>query len=218
MYNFTVSECVLSCSSKVNSQAVLKESDRKLQLKEEELDELRRKLTQNLRDLENQLEEEKKQKNSAVSARKKMESEISELEGQLESESKGRDDAVKQYRKVQSQFKDSQLDAEDARKNLDQLSLHVKDLEKKVRGLEGDLSSAQEVKKMSTQHCTIKHCTTGHMLTAVHVHYVINFCMFNVPFFCNWQSHLRLFRVRFFFIHLYCNYYNYIIICFPKIL
>ena len=145
-------------SSQVNLQAVKKTCDRQVTAKEEELEELRRKLTQNLRDLENQLEEEKKQKISAMSSRKKMEAEISELEAHLDSESKGRDDAVKQYRKVQTQFKDAQLDAEDARKNLDQLSAHVKDLEKKVRNLEGDLSHTQEV-QCSHYTCIYSTCT-----------------------------------------------------------
>ena len=148
MYSIYTVHCISIIDSiflQVNIQAVTKDANQKVQIKEEELDDLRRKLTSYIRELESQIEEEKKQRSSAVSARKKMESEISELEAQLESESKGRDDAVKQYRKIQAQFKDSQLDAEDARKSLDGLSGHVKDLEKKVRSLEGDLSHTQEV-------------------------------------------------------------------------
>ena len=68
--------------------------------KEEQAEEARRNLIKQLRDLEAQLEDERKQRSAAQSAQKKIESELNELESQLEAEAKGKEDMQRHYRKA----------------------------------------------------------------------------------------------------------------------
>ena len=57
-----------------------------------------------MRDLEAQLEDERKQRSSATSAMKKLEADLMELESQKDLDAKGRDDAHRQYKKIQVCF------------------------------------------------------------------------------------------------------------------
>lgn len=54
-----------------------------------------------VRELETELEDERKQRATATAAKKKLETDIKDLEGQIETASKGRDEAIKQLRKLQ---------------------------------------------------------------------------------------------------------------------
>lgn len=54
-----------------------------------------------MRELEAELEEEKKQRGQASAGRKKLEGELKDMEDQLEATSRGREEAVKQLRKIQ---------------------------------------------------------------------------------------------------------------------
>lgn len=68
----------------VNNQALKTEHERALSLKELESEEKRKALLKQIRDLEGELEGERRGKTGAVSQRKKMESQLAELEQQLE--------------------------------------------------------------------------------------------------------------------------------------
>lgn len=54
-----------------------------------------------VRELEAELEEERKQRSQTAGSKKKLEGEMKDLEDQLEATSRGRDEAVKQLRKIQ---------------------------------------------------------------------------------------------------------------------
>lgn len=54
-----------------------------------------------MRELETELEDERKQRAQATAAKKKLETDMKDLEGQIETASKGRDEAIKQLRKLQ---------------------------------------------------------------------------------------------------------------------
>lgn len=54
-----------------------------------------------VREMETELEDERKQRTLAVAAKKKLEMDLNELEGQIEAANKGRDEAIKQLRKLQ---------------------------------------------------------------------------------------------------------------------
>lgn len=54
-----------------------------------------------VRELETELEDERKQKAMAAAAKKKLETDMKDLEGQIETANKGRDEAIKQLRKLQ---------------------------------------------------------------------------------------------------------------------
>lgn len=51
--------------------------------------------------MEGELEEERKQKANALSAKKKLEMEFNEIEGQIDVALKGKEDALKQLKKAQ---------------------------------------------------------------------------------------------------------------------
>ena len=84
----------------MNLQAAKSNYERELATKEEQAEEARRKLILQLRELEAQLEDERKQRSAAQSAQKKMESELNELESQLEGEAKGREDIQRLYKRA----------------------------------------------------------------------------------------------------------------------
>lgn len=54
-----------------------------------------------VRELEEELEEERKQRGQASGSKKKLEGELKDMEDQMETTSRGRDEAVKQLRKIQ---------------------------------------------------------------------------------------------------------------------
>lgn len=67
--------------------------------KDEQAEDSRRGLQKQLRDMEAELEEERKSRTSAVSARKKQESELRELEQAIDHANKAKDDALRQIKK-----------------------------------------------------------------------------------------------------------------------
>ena len=54
-----------------------------------------------VRELETELEDERKQRALAAAAKKKLETDMKDLEGQIETSNKGREEAIKQLRKLQ---------------------------------------------------------------------------------------------------------------------
>ena len=54
-----------------------------------------------VRELETELEDERKQRTLAAAGKKKLEGDLKDLEGQIETSNKGRDEAVKQLKKIQ---------------------------------------------------------------------------------------------------------------------
>ena len=71
------------------------------QAKEEQAEEKRRGLLKQLRDLEAELEDERKQRANALSQRKKLEADLKDMEQQLEMHDKIKEDALKQLKKLQ---------------------------------------------------------------------------------------------------------------------
>ena len=72
-----------------------------MQLKEEQGEEKRRGVLKQLRDLEAELEDERKQRAAALAAKKKLEADFKDVEQQLEIHNKIKDDALKQLKKLQ---------------------------------------------------------------------------------------------------------------------
>ena len=86
--------------SQVNLQAAKTNYERELTQKEEAAEEARRGLIKQLRELEQSLEDERKQRSVAQSEKKKVESELAEVEAQIDAEARGREDAQKMYKKA----------------------------------------------------------------------------------------------------------------------
>merc|ERR1719410_167882 len=98
----------------VNMQALKTQFERDLAAKEEAGEEKRRGMSKQLRDLESELDEERKQKQTAANAKKKLETDYKDLESTMDMNNKLKEDAIKQLKKLQQAMKEIQRDAEEA--------------------------------------------------------------------------------------------------------
>uniref|UniRef100_A0A7N8XYM5 Myosin, heavy chain 10, non-muscle n=1 Tax=Mastacembelus armatus TaxID=205130 RepID=A0A7N8XYM5_9TELE len=128
----------------VNMQAMKAQFDRDVQARDEQGEEKKRALIKQVREMEAELEDERKQRTLAVATKKKLEIDLSELEGQIEAANKGRDEAIKQLRKLQAQMKDYQRELEEARASRDEIFTQSKENEKKLKSLEAEILQLQE--------------------------------------------------------------------------
>uniref|UniRef100_A0A3Q3H118 Myosin, heavy chain 11a, smooth muscle n=1 Tax=Kryptolebias marmoratus TaxID=37003 RepID=A0A3Q3H118_KRYMA len=128
----------------VNMQALKAQFERDLQGRDEMGEEKKRQLVKQVRELETELEDERKQKAQAAAAKKKLETDMKDLEGQIETANKGRDEAIKQLRKLQAQMKDFQRELEDARAAREEVLSTAKESERKAKSLEAELIQLQE--------------------------------------------------------------------------
>ncbi|KAM6240449.1 myosin-10 isoform 2-T2 [Spheniscus humboldti] len=128
----------------VNMQAMKAQFERDLQARDEQNEEKKRMLVKQVRELEAELEDERKQRALAVASKKKMEMDLKDLEGQIEAANKARDEAIKQLRKLQAQMKDYQRELEEARASRDEIFAQSKESEKKLKSLEAEILQLQE--------------------------------------------------------------------------
>uniref|UniRef100_A0A672TAU0 Myosin heavy chain 10 n=1 Tax=Sinocyclocheilus grahami TaxID=75366 RepID=A0A672TAU0_SINGR len=129
----------------VNMQAMKAQFDRDLQARDEQNEEKKRALVKQVREMEVELEDERKQRALAVAAKKKLEMDLKDVEAQIEAANKARDEAIKQLRKLQAQMKDYQRELEEARASRDEIFTHSKENEKKLKSLEAEILQLQEV-------------------------------------------------------------------------
>lgn len=128
----------------VNMQALRAQFERDLHAKEEQAEEKRRGLVKALRDLEAELDEERKQRAAAVAAKKKLEGDLKDVETTLEMHNKVKEDALKHAKKLQAQVKDALRDAEEAKDAKEELSAANKESERKVKLLEAEIMQLTE--------------------------------------------------------------------------
>ncbi|XP_040857246.1 myosin-10 isoform X2 [Ochotona curzoniae] len=128
----------------VNMQAMKAQLERDLQARDEQNEEKKRLLIKQVRELEAELEDERKQRALAVAAKKKMEIDLKDLEAQIEAANKARDEVIKQLRKLQAQMKDYQRELEEARASRDEIFAQSKESEKKLKSLEAEILQLQE--------------------------------------------------------------------------
>merc|ERR1719334_2817750 len=128
----------------VNMSAMKAQFERDLAAREEQAEEKRRALFKQLRELEAELEEERKQRTIAITSRKKLEGDLKDMEAGLEMSTKVKEDALKQVKRINSQLKELQREAEEARASREETLQHYKDLERKLKNMETDLLQCQE--------------------------------------------------------------------------
>ncbi|XP_016122447.1 myosin-10-like [Sinocyclocheilus grahami] len=128
----------------VNMQAMKAQFDRDLQARDEQNEEKKRALVKQVREMEAELEDERKQRALAVAAKKKLEMDLKDVEAQIEAANKARDEAIKQLRKLQAQMKDYQRELEEARASRDDIFAQSKENEKKLKSLEAEILQLQE--------------------------------------------------------------------------
>uniref|UniRef100_A0A673HCL3 Myosin-11-like n=1 Tax=Sinocyclocheilus rhinocerous TaxID=307959 RepID=A0A673HCL3_9TELE len=128
----------------VNMQALKAQFERDLQGRDEQGEEKKRQLIKQVRELETELEAERKQRTAIAASKKKLEGDIKDLEGQIETSNKGREEAIKQLRKLQAQMKDFQRELDDARAAREEVLSSAKENERKAKTLEAELLQLQE--------------------------------------------------------------------------
>ncbi|XP_019370844.1 PREDICTED: myosin-9 [Gavialis gangeticus] len=128
----------------VNQQAMKAQFERDLQGRDEQNEEKRKQLIRQVREMEVELEDERKQRSVAVAARKKLEMDLKDLEGQIDSANKNRDEAIKQLRKVQAQMKDCMREMDDTRTSREEILAQAKENEKKMKSMEAEMMQMQE--------------------------------------------------------------------------
>lgn len=107
--------------------------------KEEKSEEKRKGLLKRIRDIEAELEDERKLRFSAVAGRKKIEADYKDLEQQLDMYNKLKEDALKQLKKLHVQLKDANHDAVEARASRDKLSALSKEMVLKLKSCKADI-------------------------------------------------------------------------------
>uniref|UniRef100_A0A915C4B4 Myosin heavy chain n=1 Tax=Parascaris univalens TaxID=6257 RepID=A0A915C4B4_PARUN len=122
----------------VNLQALKTEQERALAAKEQESEEKRKSLFKQIRDLESELENERRGKTGAVSQRKKMETQMGELTQQLEVANRLKDDYNRQLKKYQQMIKELQHDSEESRQAKEELAASLREIERKLRSAESE--------------------------------------------------------------------------------
>ncbi|KAH1185562.1 hypothetical protein KIL84_018311 [Mauremys mutica] len=128
----------------VNQQAMKAQFERDLQGRDEQNEEKKKQLIRQVREMEVELEDERKQRSMAVAARKKLEMDLKDLEVQIDSANKNRDEAIKQLRKLQAQVKDYMRELEDARTSREEILVQAKENEKKMKSMEAEMIQMQE--------------------------------------------------------------------------
>ncbi|XP_047212638.1 myosin-10-like [Girardinichthys multiradiatus] len=128
----------------VNMQAMKAQYERDLQGRDDQNDEKKRALVKQVREMEAELEDERKQRALAVAAKKKLEMDLKDIEGHIEGANKARDEAIKQLRKLQAQMKDYQRELEDTRASRDDIFALSKETEKKLKSLEAEIVQLHE--------------------------------------------------------------------------
>ncbi|NXC06897.1 MYH9 protein, partial [Orthonyx spaldingii] len=128
----------------VNQQAMKAQFDRDLQGRDEQNEEKKKQLIRQVREMEAELEDERKQRSMAVAARKKLEMDLKDLEGHVDTANKNREEAIKQLRRLQAQMKDYMRELEDTRTSREEILAQAKENEKKLKSMEAEMIQLQE--------------------------------------------------------------------------
>ncbi|XP_076583896.1 myosin-9-like isoform X1 [Chaetodon auriga] len=128
----------------VNMQAMKAQFDRDLQARDEQGEERRKQLVKEVREMEVELEDERRQRGQALSSKKKLELDLAELELQIDSANKGRDEALKQLKKLQIQMKELVRELDELRLSKDEAVNGAKETERKLKAMEADALHLQE--------------------------------------------------------------------------
>ncbi|NXR66681.1 MYH9 protein, partial [Rhadina sibilatrix] len=128
----------------VNQQAMKAQFDRDLQGRDEQNEEKKKQLIRQVREMEAELEDERKQRSMAVAARKKLEMDLKDLESHIDTANKNREEAIKQLRKLQAQMKDYMRELEDTRTSREEILAQAKENEKRLKSMEAEMIQLQE--------------------------------------------------------------------------
>nr|XP_019939612.1 PREDICTED: myosin-9-like isoform X1 [Paralichthys olivaceus] len=128
----------------VNMQAMKAQFDRDLLARDEQGEDKRKQLVKQVREMETELEDERRQRSQALSSKKKLELDMAELEVQIDAANKGRDEALKQLKKLQALMKEQMRELEELRMSRDEAVSGAKETERKLKAMEADTLHFQE--------------------------------------------------------------------------
>ncbi|EGW06670.1 Myosin-9 [Cricetulus griseus] len=128
----------------VNLQAMKAQFERDLQGRDEQNEEKKKQLVRQVREMEAELEDERKQRSMAMAARKKLEMDLKDLEAHIDTANKNREEAIKQLRKLQAQMKDCMRELDDTRASREEILAQAKENEKKFKSMEAEMIQLQE--------------------------------------------------------------------------
>ncbi|XP_062507434.1 myosin-11-like isoform X2 [Corticium candelabrum] len=128
----------------VNMTALKSSFEKEAQQKDEQGEEARRSIQRQLHELEDELEEERKQRTAAAGIRRRLESEAAELQHQIEQANRVKEESIRQLKKYQNQVKDLSREVDDARMSRDESLSRYKELDRKVKHMESDVAAAQD--------------------------------------------------------------------------
>ncbi|XP_074486653.1 myosin-9-like isoform X1 [Sebastes fasciatus] len=128
----------------VNMQAMKAQFDRDLQARDEQGEERRKQLVKQVREMEVELEDERRQRSQALSSKKKLEMDLGELELQIDAANKARDEALKQLKKLQAMMKEQMRELDELRLSRDEVVNGAKETERKLKSMEADALHFQE--------------------------------------------------------------------------
>ncbi|XP_069553290.1 myosin-9-like [Brachyistius frenatus] len=128
----------------VNMQAMKAQFDRDLLARDEQGEERRKQLVKQVREMEVELEDERKQRTQALSSKKKLEMDLAELETHINAANKGRDEALKQLKKLQALMKEQMREVDELRLSREEAVNGAKETERKLKSLEADSLHFQE--------------------------------------------------------------------------
>ncbi|XP_052768982.1 myosin heavy chain, non-muscle-like isoform X3 [Mya arenaria] len=128
----------------VNMQALKAQFERDMAGRDDAVEESKKSLIRQLREMEAELEDERKQRSIAVNSRKKLESDIKDYMQQVEAANRVKEDAIKQFKKMQAQMKEFARELDEARMARDEIQGQFKDTEKRLKNLETDNLKLQE--------------------------------------------------------------------------
>lgn len=128
----------------VNMQALRTQHERDSQARDQQFEEVRRTFLRQVRDLEGELEDERKQRSAALTARKKIEADFNELQLQMENGNKQRDDLIKQSKRLQTNLKDALRESEEAKVAKENSNKALREKEETCLQLSAKLNAIQE--------------------------------------------------------------------------
>ncbi|XP_030207156.1 myosin-9 [Gadus morhua] len=128
----------------VNMQAMKAQFDRDLLARDEQGEEKKRALVKQVREMELELEEERRQRSQAMSGRKKLELDLAELAAQIDAANKARDEALRHLKKLQALMKEQMRETDELRVSRDEALNEAKENEKKMKTMEADAMQYQE--------------------------------------------------------------------------
>ncbi|XP_052263225.1 myosin heavy chain, non-muscle-like isoform X5 [Dreissena polymorpha] len=128
----------------VNMQALKAQFERDMAGRDDAVEESKKALVRQLREMEAELEEERKQRAVATNAKKKLENDMKDFEQQVEAANRVKEDAIKQFKKLQAQMKDFGRELDEARLARDEMQGQFKENEKRLKTLETDNLKLQE--------------------------------------------------------------------------